>query len=67
MYFFVGLVRPSISKKKAIERKFVLVKVFACGINPVDAKFLYGDKLPDGCEPFVQRIVEGFGVGIGKY
>jgi hypothetical protein len=42
------------------DRKAVLCKVHAVGVNPVDAKKLYGDKLPHAFYP----LIEWF---IGKY
>lgn len=43
---------------------WVVVKVTAVGLNPVDAKKLYGDKLPPFFLGLVERIVEGWRVGI---
>ena len=39
-------------------RKFVLIKVSHGGLNPVDAKFLYGDKLPEFMLPFIKWFVD---------
>lgn len=44
-------------------RPRVLVKVRACSLNPVDAKYLYGDKCPRMFRPFVRGVVDGRGVG----
>ena len=42
----------------------VLVDVVAAGLNPVDAKYLVGDKLPSWLDALVgRRSVEGLGVG----
>jgi NADPH:quinone reductase-like Zn-dependent oxidoreductase len=43
--------------------KFALISYFPAGLNPVDAKFLYGDMVPPCCIPFLQKIIEGSGVG----
>ena len=43
-------------------RPRVLVKVRACSLNPVDAKYLYGDKCPRMFRPFVRGVVDGRGV-----
>ena len=40
------------------DRQWVLCRVSCVGVNPVDAKFLYGDKLPHFCLPLVQWFVE---------
>ncbi|KAK3243564.1 hypothetical protein CYMTET_46791 [Cymbomonas tetramitiformis] len=37
----------------------ILVQVHCAGVNPVDAKSLFGDKLPAACAPLVQWVVEG--------
>ena len=39
-------------------RQWVLCRVHCGGVNPVDAKFLYGDKLPHFCLPLVKWFVE---------
>ena len=39
-------------------RQWVLCRVHSGGMNPVDAKFLYGDKLPHFCLPLVKWFVE---------
>ncbi|CAF0925823.1 unnamed protein product [Adineta steineri] len=39
-------------------RQWVLCRVYCGGVNPVDAKFLYGDKLPHFCLPLVKWFVE---------
>jgi NADPH:quinone reductase-like Zn-dependent oxidoreductase len=45
-------------------RKMVYCRVVAVGINPVDAKFLYGDKLPKLCLPWIKYFVENRICGI---
>ena len=35
----------------------------AAGLNPVDLKFLWADKLPTWCHTLAQWLVEGYGVG----
>jgi NADPH:quinone reductase-like Zn-dependent oxidoreductase len=42
--------------------RWVLVKVGAIGVNPVDAKYLFGDKSPAFTLPLVRRTVEGLRV-----
>jgi NADPH:quinone reductase-like Zn-dependent oxidoreductase len=39
-------------------RQWVLCRVYCGGLNPVDAKFLYGDKLPHFCLAIVKWFVE---------
>ncbi len=39
-------------------RRWAVCRVRAAGVNPVDAKFLYGDKLPHFMLPLVKAIVE---------
>eukprot|EP00128_Syssomonas_multiformis_P007135 Colp12_sorted_trinity150504_noHs@12953 len=46
------------------QRKFVLCRVHSVGLNPVDAKWLYGDKLPEFCTPFLKRLLQGRTIGI---
>ena len=46
------------------QRTFVLVRVHAGGLNPVDAKWLYGDKVPEFLLGWVKWVVEGRVVGI---
>jgi NADPH:quinone reductase-like Zn-dependent oxidoreductase len=46
------------------DRQWVLCRVYCGGLNPVDAKFLYGDKLPPFCLPFLKWFVEGRICGI---
>jgi NADPH:quinone reductase-like Zn-dependent oxidoreductase len=41
----------------------LLVKISAAGVNPCDAKFLIGDKLPLIFLPIIKRLVSGWGVG----
>lgn len=40
-------------------RRMVLCKVKCVGINPVDAKSLYGDKMPHWALPLVKHVVDG--------
>ena len=42
----------------------VLVKVKNAGLNPVDAKFLYGDKIPTWMVPVLRLFLEGRTVGL---
>jgi NADPH:quinone reductase-like Zn-dependent oxidoreductase len=37
----------------------LLVRVKACGVNPVDAKGVIGDKLPTALRGFARRLVDG--------
>ena len=39
----------------------LLVRVKACGVNPVDAKGVIGDKLPPALRSFARRVVDGKG------
>lgn len=39
------------------DRQLIYCKVISGGINPVDAKFLYGDKMPHWCLPLVKWFV----------
>ncbi len=43
---------------------FFICSFYSYIIFTVDAKFLYGDKVPEGWEWLVQRVIEGFGVGL---
>lgn len=45
-------------------RQYVVCRMHGGGVNPVDAKFLYGDKLPHACLPLVQRKIEAHVCGI---
>ena len=45
-------------------RQWVLYRVYCGGVNPVDAKFLYGDVLPHFCWPLVKWFVRGRICGI---
>mmetsp|Transcript_11853 Transcript_11853/g.19541 ORF Transcript_11853/g.19541 Transcript_11853/m.19541 type:complete len:413 (+) Transcript_11853:39-1277(+) len=45
-------------------RYYVLCRVHAVGVNPVDAKFLYGDKVPEWMLPLVQWFVSRRVAGI---
>ena len=49
---------------EVVGRQWVLCRVYCSGLNPVDAKFLYGDKLPHFCLPLVKWFVEGRICGI---
>ncbi len=52
--------RPRVTRwHRLLHPQWVECQVKAAGVNPVDAKFLYGDKLPERFTPFVQRCVEG--------
>ena len=46
-----------VSSKTEINNPYVLVKVNAVGLNPVDAKFLYGDKLPSFFKPLIKLFL----------
>ena len=39
-----------------LKRGFVVVKVHAAGVNPVDAKSVIGDKFPESWMPFWFRV-----------
>ena len=41
----------------------VLVRIRAAGVNPVDAKFVAGDKFPECCMPFWKRKFTGYTAG----
>jgi NADPH:quinone reductase-like Zn-dependent oxidoreductase len=61
--YFMRLLRwliPSMpdSYGELVGRQWVLCRVYCGGVNPVDAKFLYGDKLPHFCLPLVKWFVE---------
>ena len=43
----------------APSRNALLVRVKACGVNPVDAKGVIGDKLPPFLRGFARRLVDG--------
>lgn len=45
------------------KRDHVKCEVRAAGVNPVDSKFVFGDKLPDAMRGVVQRMVHGFTPG----
>ena len=40
-------------------KKEVLVKIMAAGVNPVDAKHVFGDKVPERLGGLVRRSVKG--------
>lgn len=40
-------------------RSTALVRVHACGVNPVDAKYVIGDKLPESWMPWAARRATG--------
>ena len=44
-------------------RTHVLVKVYYCGVNPVDAKYNVGDKLPNWLNNLGKLSMDGRGVG----
>lgn len=67
-----GLVRAAVYDRsspegvKVVSRKpparsssALLVRVMACGINPVDSKFVFADKLPKGLQWIAKRVVNG--------
>jgi len=56
--------RPTLAAAGEAAGACVVCRVHAAGVNPVDAKFLYGDKLPAACLPVVQRVIEGSICGI---
>uniref|UniRef100_A0A7S1UCU6 Enoyl reductase (ER) domain-containing protein n=2 Tax=Phaeomonas parva TaxID=124430 RepID=A0A7S1UCU6_9STRA len=59
-----GVVVVEKNVPKAVRRGHVLVRVKACGVNPVDAKYCVGDKLPEALpEGFRRWTVQGGGVG----
>ena len=43
----------------APSKNALLVRVKACGVNPVDAKGVIGDKLPPFMRGFARRLVDG--------
>merc|ERR1719330_107885 len=57
----VEVQKPTLSR--GCRRGFVLVKVAAAGVNPVDAKYLIGDKLPETCMDWSARRVSGIVAG----
>lgn len=42
---------------------YSLVKVKAVGVNPVDAKYCYGDKLPESMSNIGKYLADGKGIG----
>ena len=44
-------------------RTHILVKVYYCGVNPVDAKYNVGDKLPNWLNNLGKLSMDGRGVG----
>ncbi len=58
--------RPALdgAAAEAPGRPYVVCRVYGGGVNPVDAKFLYGDKLPHAFLPLVQRKIEAHVCGI---
>merc|ERR1719330_1917194 len=57
----VEVQKPTLSR--GCRRGFVLVKVAAAGVNPVDVKYLIGDKLPETCMDWSARRVSGIVAG----
>mmetsp|Transcript_14753 Transcript_14753/g.19249 ORF Transcript_14753/g.19249 Transcript_14753/m.19249 type:complete len:134 (-) Transcript_14753:689-1090(-) len=56
-------VKPGLSKTQ-VKKNHIVCKVICAGLNPVDAKYLVGDKLPQFVDDIVgRRSVEGLGVG----
>lgn len=39
------------------EKPFALVRILSVGLNPVDVKYLYGDKLPNFCLPILKFLL----------
>ena len=60
----IEIVESSIPTTYDIPENHVLVSVRACGINPFDAKYCLGDKLPKWIpEKWKRVLMEGEGVG----
>ena len=53
-----GLRLTEVARPK-LTRGTALVKVMACGVNPVDAKFIIGDKLPEAWMDWSARKASG--------
>jgi len=50
-------------KPTNIQPGYSLIKVKAIGLNPVDAKYCYGDKLPESLSSLGKYLADGKGVG----
>ena len=60
----IEIIESSIPSIYDIPENHVLVSVRACGVNPVDAKYCWGDKLPQWMSEQWKRILmDGEGVG----
>ena len=56
--------RTGLPDLKAPRNQHVICKVICAGLNPVDAKYLIGDKCPEWIDALIgRRLVEGYGVG----
>lgn len=51
-------IRKAHAQSRKIHSHYVICRVEAVGINPVDAKLLYGDKVPTWALPIVRWFVE---------
>lgn len=51
--------------RSSTPRKYVLCKVSSAALNPVDAKFLYGDKLPQLLIPLLKLALSLKSAGVG--
>ena len=49
-------------KLKSKTNSHVLVKVYYCGVNPVDAKYNVGDKLPNWLKSLGRLSMDGRGL-----
>jgi reticulon-4-interacting protein 1, mitochondrial len=64
IYGYEGTVQCKIrSLPSRIPKNHVLVKVFAAGLNPVDAKHIIGDKLPSWLNFLSHSVIRGCTVG----
>jgi reticulon-4-interacting protein 1, mitochondrial len=66
---FDEFVQKEVKMHEEIEEKqqgnlMIVCQVKAGGLNPVDSKFLYGDKVPKWLEPIVQKFLENRVCGI---
>ena len=56
--------RVATPDRDTLPRGHVIVRVHACGVNPVDAKYCWGDKLPAFLpERAKRKLVDGSGAG----
>ena len=53
----------TIEKPDTVPDGYSLVKVKAVGVNPVDAKYCYGDKLPESMSNIGKYLADGKGIG----